>query len=62
MRPEGHDFQKNTIFEVFTLCGSNRFKIFLIVLEKLNFKNITFHGNSPDSSISEPDLVHFHEK
>ena len=35
--PEGQDFSKNIIFEVLTLCGSNRFKKFLIVLEKMNF-------------------------
>ena len=51
MQPEGHDFQKNKIFEVLTLCGSNRFKIFLIVSEKSHFWNITFLGNAPDLSI-----------
>ena len=48
MRPEGHDFQKNIIFELLTLCGSNRLKKFLLVSEKLHFQNITFHGNAPD--------------
>ena len=37
MQPEGQDFEKNEIFEVFTLCGSNCFKIFLIESEKQNF-------------------------
>ena len=48
MRPEGRDFQKNIIFELLTLCGSNRLKKFLLVSEKLHFQNITFHGNAPD--------------
>ena len=48
MRPEGRDFQKKLIFELLTLCGSNRFKIFLLVSEKLHFQNITFHGKAPD--------------
>ena len=51
MQPEGQDFQKNIIFEVLTLCGSNRFKKFLIVSEIQHFKNITYHGNAPDLSI-----------
>ena len=49
VRPEGQDFSKNIIFEVLTLCGSNRFKKFLIVSEKLIFLNITFHGNASRS-------------
>ena len=49
--PEGQFFSKNIIFEVLTLCGSNRLKKFQIVLEKLNFKNISYHENAPDLSI-----------
>ena len=37
VRPEGQNFPKNKIFEVLTLCGSNRFTKFLIVAEKMNF-------------------------
>ena len=55
MRPEVQ-YLENIIFEVFTLCGSNRFKIFLIVLEKFNFQDINYHGNAPDLSIFEPEL------
>ena len=50
VRPEGQDFSKNIIFEVLTLCGSNRFKKSLIVSEKLNFQNIYNHVNAPDLS------------
>ena len=56
MLPEGQDLQENIIFEVLTLCGSNRFKKFLIVSEKPHFKNITFHGNAPDLSILDQEL------
>ena len=48
VQPEGRDFSKNKIFEVLTLCGSNRLKKFLTVSEKLNFKNITYQENAPD--------------
>ena len=51
VQPEGRDFSKNKIFEVLTLCGSNRLKKFLIVSEKLNFQNIYNHVNAPDLSI-----------
>ena len=48
MQPEGRDFQKNIIFELLTLCGSNHLKKFILVSEKLHFQYITFHGNVPD--------------
>ena len=51
VQPEGRDFSKNKIFEVLTLCGSNRLKKILIVSEKLNFQNIYNHVNAPDLSI-----------
>ena len=43
VRPEGQNFSKYIIFEVLTLCGSNRFKKFLMVPEKFNFQNMGIH-------------------